>query len=174
MLTPALVEKLNAQINLEFYSSNLYLQMSAWCEAHGLPGAARFLRLHADEEMGHMRRLFDYVNETGAMARMGAIEEPTTEFASVAEVFEATLEHERVVTAAINELAHTAFQDKDYSTFQFLQWYVSEQHEEEGLFSGIVDRIRIIGTEGRGLFHIDKELAHLADQTAAEAARGGN
>ena len=130
MLTQPMIDKLNRQINLEFYSSNLYLQMSAWCDFKGFVGCAAFLRDHAQEEMDHMHRLFTYVNETGALAVLGTIEAPPTEFESLPEIFRSTLEHEMVVTRSINELAHAAFQAKDYSTFNFLQWYVAEQHEE--------------------------------------------
>ena len=111
MLAAAMVEKLNEQINLEFYSSNLYLQMSAWCEDKGFEGAAELLRKHARE---------------------------------------------------INELTHTAFTTHDYSTFNFLQWYVAEQHEEEKLFKGIIDKIELVGEDGKALFWIDKDLAQLA------------
>jgi len=158
MLSPQLVEKLNAQINLEYYSSNLYLQMSSWCEAKGLNGCASFLARHAEEEMEHMKKLWAYVNETGAMARMGAIEAPPAEFSGVRDVFQQTYEHEKRVTGAINDLVDAAFTGKDYSTFHFLQWYVAEQHEEEKLFKDILDKIELIGTEGQGLFYIDREL----------------
>jgi ferritin len=168
MLDPALVKKLNDQINLEFYSSNLYLQMSAWCEANSLPGAATFLKAHADEEMQHMHRLFRYVLETGSLPRVGAIADPQADYESIEDVFAATFEHEKRVTQSINGLADAAFGSKDYSTFNFLQWYVAEQHEEESLFAGILDRIRLIGAEGRGLFHIDNELAKLASEEAAK------
>jgi ferritin len=167
MLDPKLVDKLNEQINLEFYSSNLYLQMSAWCEANSLPGAAAFLKAHADEEMQHMSRLFRYVLETGSLPRLGAIADPQADYDTVEDVFKATFEHEQQVTKSINALADAAFSSKDYSTFNFLQWYVSEQHEEERLFAGILDRIRLIGAEGRGLFHIDNELAKLNAQAPA-------
>lgn len=162
MLTPELVDKLNRQITLEFFSSNLYLQMAAWAEWKGLPGAGRFLRTHAAEEMQHMQRLFDYVSETGALPILGTVEQPQHEFESIEVLFEAIYEHEKMITRAINDLADAAFSSKDFSTFNFLQWYVAEQHEEESLFSGILDRIRLIGTEGRGLFHIDNELGKLA------------
>lgn len=161
MLDPKLVQKLNDQINLEYYSANLYLQMSAWCEHESMPGAAAFLKRHSDEEMGHMHRLFRYVLETGSMPRIGAVEDPGGDYGSIEAVFEATFEHEKRVTRRINDLADAAFQAKDYSTFNFLQWYVAEQHEEESLFAGILDRIRLIGTDGRGLFHIDGELARM-------------
>jgi len=162
MLTDEMVKKLNAQINLEFYSSNLYLQMSAWCEDKGFEGAGEFLRSHADEEMEHMKRLFTYVSETGALPEIGQIDAPKVHFESLGEVFRETLEHEEIVTKAINELAHLAFTAKDYSTFNFLQWYVSEQHEELKLFKGILDKIELVGEDGKALFFIDKDLAELA------------
>lgn len=162
MLQPAMLEKLNEQINLEFFSSNLYLQMGSWAEANGLEGCAEFLYQHADEEMSHMKRLFTYVNETGAQAIIGSIDAPETEYSSIRDLFEKVYEHECFITQKINELAHTAFTNQDYSTFSFLQWYVAEQHEEEKLFNGILDKIKIIGEDGKGLFFIDKEISELA------------
>jgi ferritin len=162
MLKQAMIDSLNEQINLEFYSSNLYLQMSAWCEDNGFEGCAVFMRKHAAEEMEHMNRLFTYVSETGAMPLIGAIAAPPVEFASLSDVFIQTYEHEQEVTAAINKLAHTAFTTQDYSTFSFLQWYVAEQHEEEKLFKGIIDKIQLVGDDGKALFFIDKDLAEMA------------
>lgn len=162
MLNPTMLERLNEQINLEFYSSNLYLQMSSWCESKGLGGCAAFLQAHAAEEMQHMQRLFNYINETGAMAQLGAIDAPPTKYESVEEVFRQTYEHEQAITHKINELADTAFQEKDYSTFNFLQWYVAEQHEEEALFKGILDKFDVIGTDGKGLYFIDQEIGKLS------------
>ncbi|MFO6425230.1 non-heme ferritin [Motilimonas sp. KMU-193] len=162
MLKPTMIEKLNEQINLEFYSSNLYLQMSAWCEDRGLEGAAVFLRGHAKEEMEHMHRLFTYVSETGALPILGAIDAPPHEFESLAHVFHMTLEHEQMITQKINELAHVAFSGQDYSTFNFLQWYVSEQHEEEKLFKTIIDKLELLGDNKQALYFMDKELAELA------------
>ncbi|MGB1271481.1 MAG: non-heme ferritin [Endozoicomonas sp.] len=161
MLTQTMIDKLNEQINLEFYSSNLYLQMASWCENRGLDGCMTFLRRQAQEEMEHMQKLFDYVNETGAMAILGAIAAPPHEYSSIKSVFEQTYDHECTITGKINELAHTAFVEKDYSTFNFLQWYVAEQHEEEKLFKGIVDKIDMIGMADKGLYFIDQEIAKL-------------
>ena len=120
MLSQKMIQKLNEQINLEFYSSNLYLQMASWCENQGLEGCTAFLRRHAREEMLHMQKLFDYVNETGAMAVIGTIEAPPSEFETVKDVFQKTLAHEYEVTRKINDLAHTAFSEQDYSSFNFL------------------------------------------------------
>ncbi|MDO6707447.1 non-heme ferritin [Photobacterium sp. 1_MG-2023] len=167
MLAQAMVDKLNEQINLEFFSSNLYLQMSAWCEDKGFEGAAEFLRLHAAEEMQHMQRLFTYVSETGALPILGTIDAPQHEYASLGEVFRATYEHERLITERINKLAHVAFTTQDYSTFNFLQWYVAEQHEEEKLFKGILDKIELVGEDGKALFFIDKDLAAMAKQESS-------
>lgn len=172
MLTQATIDRLNEQINLEFYSSNLYLQMSAWCDYKGFEGCAAFLRAHAQEEMDHMTRLFTYVNETGALAQLGQIDAPPTEFGSLADVFRLTYEHECEVTRAINGLADTAFQEKDYSTFNFLQWYVAEQHEEETLFKGILDKFEILGTDGKALFMLDQEIARTARARPSGAAAG--
>ncbi len=158
MLSQQMLDSLNTQINLEFYSSNLYLQMSAWCEYKGLEGCAGFLKLHAAEEMEHMHRLFTYVNETGGLARLGTIEAPPSSFESVSDIFQQTYEHEVLITGKINELAKTAQDEGDFSTFNFLQWYVAEQHEEEKLFKSILDKIEMIGLEGSGLFFIDKEV----------------
>ncbi|MFT7371714.1 MAG: ferritin [Oleiphilaceae bacterium] len=165
MLSKKMVSQLNDQINLEFYSSNLYLQMSAWCDFKGFEGAAAFLRVHADEEMQHMQRLFTYVNETGNLACLGTIESPPIEFDSLTNVFVETHKHECTITKAINELAHTAFSEHDYSTFNFLQWYVAEQHEEEKIFKSILDKIEIIGEDDRGLYFIDKELQAMSKGT---------
>lgn len=161
MLNDKLVNKLNEQINWEFYSSNLYLQMSSWCDNQGLEGCAKFLADHAQEEMQHMNRLFNYVNECGSMAVIGAINAPPTDYASVTEVFEKTYQHELFVTKLINELTETAFAEKDFSTFNFLQWYVAEQHEEEKLFKSILQKIALINTDGRGLFHFDQQMKQL-------------
>lgn len=167
MLNQTMIDQLNAQINMEFFSSNLYLQMSAWCEDKGFEGAAKFMRAHASEEMLHMQRLFTYVSETGGMPLLGAIEAPQAEYDSLLALFEYTYEHEQLITSKINALAHAAFTQQDYSTFNFLQWYVSEQHEEEKLFKSIVDKIRLVGEDGKALFFVDKDLAQMAIEESA-------
>jgi ferritin len=158
MLKPEMATKLNEQLNLEFFSANLYLQMSAWCSDKGFEGASAFLKTQSREEMDHMRRLFDYLNDTGTMPVLGAIEAPPTGYASLAELFQRTYEHEQLITQKINQLAHTAITSQDYSTFNFLQWYVSEQHEEEKLFKSILDKLSLVDTSNGGLFLIDQEL----------------
>lgn len=167
MLTTEMVKKLNDQLNLEFYSSNLYLQMSAWCDDQNFSSFAKFLRGHAGEERGHMERLFDYVLGCGSLAMVGKIDAPISEFKSLLDVFKAAYQHEQTITQKINDLVDYALTQKDYSTFNFLQWYVSEQHEEEKLFKSIVDKLALVGENKRDLFFMDKGF----DKTVAESTR---
>lgn len=157
MLKTEMIDKLNEQMNLELYSSLLYQQMSAWCSYHSFEGAAAFLRRHAQEEMTHMQRLFDYLTDTGSLPRINAIASPFAEYASLDELFRQTYEHEQLITQKINELAHAAMTSQDYPTFNFLQWYVAEQHEEEKLFKSVIDKLTLVGKSGEGLYFIDKE-----------------
>lgn len=161
MLSKNLLQKLNEQVTQEFYASNLYLQMSAWCNHNGLNGAAKFLRDHAADEMSHMQKIFTYIQDTGAFAVIDAIKKPEMEFKNIHDVFTKTYEHEKMITAKINEIVSMALNEKDFSTFNFLQWYVAEQHEEEKLFKSILDKIEIIGLDGRGLFMIDREIGNI-------------
>jgi ferritin len=169
MLSATLIERLNAQITLEFFSSNLYLQMSAWCDHKGFPGAAAFLAQHASEEYQHGRKLFAYVVETGGLAKTGAVDAPKAEYTGLLEIFDMTLAHEVAITGKINALVKAALDEGDFSTFNFLQWYVAEQHQEEMTFRHILDRIRIIGADGKGLYWIDKEIGKLSKKDAASA-----
>ncbi|HHL2501458.1 TPA: non-heme ferritin [Yersinia enterocolitica] len=169
MLKTEMAQKLNDQLNLEFYSANLYLQMSAWCSDKGFEGAAAFLKEHSQEEMQHMQRLFEYLSGTGSMPILGTISAPPVDFASLADVFKLTYEHEQLITTQINELAHVAMTTHDYSTFNFLQWYVAEQHEEEKLFKSILDKLALVGNSGNSLFFVDKDLKTMAAQNHVQA-----
>ncbi|MFP1725073.1 non-heme ferritin [Lonsdalea quercina] len=169
MLKKEMIQKLNEQLNLEFYSANLYLQMSAWCGNKGFEGASAFLKSHSQEEMEHMQRLFDYLDDTGSMPVLGAIEAPPVEFDSLTDIFKLTFEHEQLITGKINELAHAAMTLQDYSTFNFLQWYVAEQHEEEKLFNSILDKLAMVSTSEGGLFFIDQDLKRMATTTTPSA-----
>lgn len=158
MLKKEMASKLNEQLNLEFFSANLYLQMSAWCNDKGLEGARQFFKTQSSEEMDHMRRLFDYLNDTGTMPVLGAIDAPPVGFSSLAELIKLAYEHEQMITQKINALAHVAMTLQDYSTFHFLQWYVAEQHEEEKMFKSILDKLALVNTDASGLFFIDQDL----------------
>jgi len=161
MLSQKMYEKMNDQMMLEFKSSNLYKSMASWVQLQGFSGAAKFLNAHANEEMQHMNKLFDYINETGSQAIIKSMDAPLAQFTSLKEVFERTFEHEKLITQKIFELAQLALELQDFSTFSFLQWYTAEQHEEELLFKGILDKFEIIGIEGRGAFMLDREIGNL-------------
>ena len=167
MLTEKLENAIIEQIKAEEESSRLYLSMASWCEVNGYAGAAEFLFDHATEEREHALKLLKYVNDRGGHARVLALEEPTAEFDSLHEVFEKVLEHEILVTSLINNLVAISMEEKDFTTHNFLQWFVTEQIEEESLARGILDKFKLAAGEKGGLFHIDKELSGLA---AAEAA----
>ncbi len=170
MLTKKLEQAIIDQIKAEEESSRLYLSMASWCEVNGFAGAALFLFEHATEEREHALKLLNYVNDRGGHAKVLALEEPTSEFKSLHAIFEQVLEHEIHVTSLINNLVALSMEEKDYTTHNFLQWFVMEQIEEESLARGILDKFKLAAGEKGGLFHIDKELAGMA---AAEAAGGG-
>ncbi len=174
MLSDRVLTLLNEQIGHEFYSANFYLAMSSWGALKGLRGTAAFLEKHCDEEMFHMRKLFSYVNDTGAHAIVPQIPKPPQDYESIKEVFTKTLEHEVFITRKINELVDACLEEKDYSTFNFLQWYVAEQHEEEMLFRAIIDLLEIVGVEGRGLFLVDKEIGKRARSKESSAPQASS
>ena len=170
MLSADMISRLNDQLNLEFYSANLYLQMSAWCADKGFEGAASFLKKHSREEMEHMQRLFDYLSDTGALPVLGSIEAPPVTFESLSDVFAQTYEHEQLITGKINELAHAAMTTHDYSTFNFLQWYVAEQHEEEKIFKTVLDKLGMLENSSNGAFLLDKDLARMDSEVHNKGA----
>ena len=170
MLTEKLENAIIEQIKAEEESSRLYLSMASRCEVNGYAGASDFLYEHATEEREHALKLLKYVNDRGGHAKVLSLEEPAFEFNSLQSVFEQVLEHEILVTSLINNLVAISMEEKDYTTHNFLQWFVTEQIEEESLARGILDKFKLASGEKGGLFHIDKELAALA--TAEAAAEG--
>src|SRR5689334_24609841 len=118
---------LNEQVEKESSSSQFYLSMASWAENNGLNGTAKFMYLHADEERFHMLKLIKFVNERGGVAVVPAIPKPPSSFDSLEQIFELLLEHEIAVTESINGVVDICLQEKDYSTHNFMQWYVSEQ-----------------------------------------------
>ncbi|MCA9757163.1 MAG: ferritin [Candidatus Eisenbacteria bacterium] len=158
MPSQAMLNLFNSQIDMELFSSNQYRQMGAWCESKGLLGCARFLVQQAEEELDHMRKMIDFVHERGEMVVMGALDAPRHQFDDLVQVFRSGLDHEKKVTASIHAMAEQALSEKDFATFNFLQWFVAEQVEEEALFQAILDRMALIGSDDRGLFFIDQEI----------------
>lgn len=162
MLSKKIEAALNAQIESEAMSSQLYLAMASWAEANGYSGAAKFLYAHSDEERQHMLKLFMYINERSGHAVVPALKQPPKTFNSLSEVFNQILKHEIAVSSEINKLVDTCLSDKDYTTNNFMQWYISEQIEEERLAKNIVDKLNLVGSDKGGLFLFDKELGGLS------------
>lgn len=156
---------LNDQISKEASSSQYYLSMASWAEVNGLSGTAFFMYSHADEERFHMLKLVKFVNERGGRAVIPEIAQPPSDFDSVHRMFELLLTHELTVTAAINEVVDICLKEKDYTTHNFMQWYVSEQMEEEALARSILDKLRLIGNEKGGMYLFDREILEIANST---------
>jgi ferritin len=155
MLSPTVSKALNKQIELEGFSSQYYLSMASWAETQGLNGVCAFLYKHADEERLHMLKLIKFVNERGGHGVVPALKQPPVTFKSVKVVFEEILKHEIKVTNEINGMVDATLKEKDYTTHNFLQWYVSEQIEEEALARQIVDKLKLIGDDKGGLYFFD-------------------
>ncbi|MBK8443452.1 MAG: ferritin [Sphingobacteriales bacterium] len=161
MLSTAMEKALNEQIQMEAEASHKYLAMASWCDKNGLEGCAQFMYQHADEERMHMMKLFHYINEAAAFAIVPTVQQPRLDYANIQELFEAAYQSELKVSAAIHALVDSAHQEKDRQTFNFLQWYVTEQLEEEVLFRKILDKFRLIGDGERALYFLDKEVETL-------------
>ena len=158
MLSERMTEALNKQINNEIYSAYLYLSMSAHSTFVGLKGFANWFMVQYQEEMVHAMKIYDYINAQGGQVKLMAVAQPPTEFGSPLEMFEKTLEHEKFVTKCINDLVDLAIKEKDHASNIFLQWFVTEQIEEEANDNEIISKLKLVGKEGNGLFMIDKEL----------------
>jgi ferritin len=169
MLKAKVQSAITEQIKKEEYSSRLYLAMATWCDVNGYPGAAKFLYNHSDEERMHMLKFVHYVNERNGKAELLDIEKPGADYVSLQDVFEKVMEHEVYITEAINTLYEIALSEKDYTTQNFLQWFITEQLEEETLFNTILDKIKLVGNDKAGMFHIDKELDGMTTAVATPA-----
>ena len=158
MLSKKIEKSLNVQIQAEFYSSYLYLAMAAYVQSVDLSGFAQWMRTQSQEEMVHAMRLLDYVNDRGGRVVLEAIEKPATDFKSAGSMFEAALKHEQKVTKTIHRLYKAAKDEGDYATEVEMQWFVTEQVEEEKTISGIVEKLKLVGDQPAILFMIDRDL----------------
>jgi ferritin len=158
MISPAMQAALNAQINAEQTSAQLYLAMSAHCTSLNFMGFAKWLLVQAGEETGHAMKLIRFLLDRGGQLKLEAIAAPPTSFGSVIEVFDKVLEHERAITGKIHRLFETARNEKDFASEITLQWYVTEQVEEEASASEIVERLRAVGEKGGAVWYFDKEM----------------
>lgn len=162
------VEKvLNAQIEIEASSSQLYLAMASWAETTGLSGTSKFLYMHSDEERMHMLKLVRFVNERGGNAVVPALAKPPKSFKNITAIFEGLLAHEMMVTKTINDVVDVCLKEKDYTTHNFMQWYVAEQLEEEALARTILDKLKLIGNDKGGLYLFDRDLETMPTETPA-------
>ena len=155
MLNKKVEEILNRQVDREAYSSNLYLAMAVWAEVNGLEGTAKWLYAQADEERMHMLKFIAYINERGGRALITAIEQPPAEFNNVKEVFDKVLAHEQFVTASINEIVEVTLEEKDFTTHNWIQYFVTEQIEEESSVQSIIDKLKLMGNNNLYMFDRD-------------------
>jgi ferritin len=172
MLSKEMAGALNEQVNKEFYSAYLYLAMASWFAERNLPGFARWMRVQFQEEQLHALRFFDYILSRGGKASLGTVAAAPQDWASPLAIFEYTLAHEREVTASINRLVDLAIKHSDHASNAHLQWFVSEQVEEEASVEAVVQQLRLVGDAGHALFMIDRELGLRPTPTAAPEAGG--
>lgn len=175
MSNTTMAETLNRLMNGEMRAAHIYFEAGAWCTAQSLDGCAQYLLNHAAEELTHMRKFFDYLGDIDAPAHFEALPEPKLDVDEIQSLFELILEHEKKVTKSIHEAARQADAEEDYSTREFLQWFVMEQREEEKTFRDLIDLCKLVGDGPQRLYYIDKEVAARAAASAAAepAAEGG-
>ncbi len=161
MINKTIEEALNKQVANEAASSHSYLAMATWADIQpGLEGVTQFFHQQSSEERIHMLKLIEYVNERGGVARIPALKEPSMKFKSLKQVFEEFFESEREVSESINELVDLALAEKDYATYNFLQWYVAEQIEEERLARRLNEKLELIGSDKSGLYLFDRDIVN--------------
>lgn len=158
MVSKKLETAINEQINAEFWSAYLYLSMSVHFANEGLPGFANWFKVQFQEEQDHAMKLINYLISKGNKVKLKPIEEVDTKWDSLLAAFDDTLEHEKVVTGMINNLVSIARSENDYATENILQWFVSEQVEEEETAQEMIDSLKLIGDNGFGIYTMDKEL----------------
>jgi ferritin len=173
MLDKKMQDAINDQINWEFYSGYLYLSMASPFSASGMSGGQSWMTVQYQEELAHARIMFNYVLTRGGRVVLEAIEKPRTEWPDGLSMFEEALAHEEKVTGRIHELASLALELKDHATYNFLQWFIAEQVEEEETASDMVQKFRMAGEHPAGLYQLDKELATRVYNVPAPLAAAG-
>ena len=158
MIGKKLQKALNEQTNAELYSSYLYLSMSAYFQSINMAGFANWMRIQAQEELIHVMKFYDYIGERGGRIELAPVDGPPTEWNSPLAAFEHVYEHEQMVTCRINDLVDLAIKERDHAANSFLQWFVNEQVEEEASADAVVQKLKLVGSDGGGLFMLDQEL----------------
>jgi len=169
MISKKIQDAMNRQLNREIFSGYLYLSMAAYFDSINLPGFSNWMKIQAQEEMVHAMKFYGHINEREGKVTMQDIEAPETEWDSPQAVFEHTLKHEQIVTGLINDLVNLSIEEKDHASNNFMQWFVTEQVEEESSANDILQKIKLAG-DGAGLFMLDQQLAQrvFTTPTAAE------
>lgn len=158
MLKDKVEKALNAQMNFELSSSYLYLSMAAYFESENFNGFAQWMKVQSGEEYRHAMKIYAYINQRNGRVNLMKIDAPKSEWKDATEIFSETLTHEQKVTAAIDKLVELSETEKDHATNAFLQWYVTEQVEEEATATNILNKIKLVGDNRNGLFFLDREL----------------
>lgn len=172
MLTDKMTAALNGHMNKEMYSAYLYMSMSACADSMGLKGFAKWFMVQYHEEMFHAMKVFEYIQAQGGTVKLLQIDEPPAEWESALDLFENTLAHEQMVTGRINALMDLAIAENDHATKIFLQWYVTEQVEEEENDNEIIDQLKLIKDDPRGLLMLDRELGARSANVPLDYAQG--
>ncbi|MDQ3954721.1 MAG: ferritin [Actinomycetota bacterium] len=159
MLSDKVEAALNEQLAKEFQSAYAYLGMSAYCESRSLSGFAQWLRIQFQEELDHGMRFYNFIIDRGGQVRLSSIEEPSVDFSSVTQVFDTALRQEQSVTQSIHDLYELVDNERDYASQAWLDWFATEQVEEEKNVGQIIDSLKMTGESGEALFMLDKELA---------------
>jgi ferritin len=158
MIAKSIEDAMNDQLNFELRSAYNYLAMSSYCEAENLSGFAHWLRTQAQEEVDHAMRFYTFIVDRGGRVKLQDLGTPAAEFGSLLEVFEQSLDNERAVTRAINELYTLTTKEQDYASQAFLNWFVTEQVEEEKTVESIIDDLKRVGDAGDALYILDKDV----------------
>jgi ferritin len=158
MISEKIQKGLNDQLNFELYSAYIYMSMSAALESMGLPGFANWMRIQTQEEVSHAYKFYHHLLERGSKVKLAAIPEPKTEWPGVLDIFKDALAHEQIVTGRINDLVDLAIKEKDHASNMFLQWFVSEQVEEEASVEEIIQKLKLSEDAKGVLFMLDKEM----------------
>ncbi len=162
MLSKKMLNILNDQVAKEVYASHLYLSMASWAEDQGFDGVSAWFYAQSEEEREHMLKFVRYINERGGHAVVPRVDQPPAEFPGIKEAFEAALEHEKMVSGAINDIVELSLKEKDYATNNWIQWFVAEQREEEDSVQGILDKLELLGKQG--LYVFDRDIMSMRGQ----------
>jgi ferritin len=169
MISDSLMDSLNQQMNYEFFSSNLYLAMGAYCSAENYDGFANFFLVQAEEERFHAMKIFKFLNTLGRRVTISGLDTPNNEYNSVLNAFEQAYEHEREVTKRIYDLSDDALNEREHATIHFLKWFIDEQVEEEATFDSIIQKLKRIDNDSNAFFMLDTELGKRTFSVPVEA-----